>query len=296
MKKNLLTSLIFVVAMMQMSSTANAQTSLLYYWTFNILDTTITNPHTPQYTRPAADSASIFYYYGTAGYIDFTNPGTNMNAQTPDTSAGWSLRLRTPGDSMIFKMPTTHFTNINFSYATERSGSGPSPVFIYYTTDGTTFKPTCLADATDSCVYSPDVNWGVRTYNFSGDAATANNPNFAIKISYGAWTGGGNNRFDNVALKADTLSLSLGVSNVAETTTSYAVVPNPGTNGVVIRSMNSGAKNIVFRNILGQQFLSVSATGTEVPVNVANLAGGIYFISIQELTSGETGTVKFIKQ
>ncbi len=297
MRKNLLTILFCLVAMVKLSSTANGQANLLYYWSFNMLDTTVTNPHTPQYTRPGAGSASILYYYGTSGYIDFTNPGTSMNAQTPDTSAGWSLRLRTPGDSMVFNMPTTHYANIQFSYATQRSGSGPTPVYIYYTTDGITFKPTCMADPIDSCVYTvSSTAWQLQTYNFSGDAATANNPNFAVKISYGAWTGGGNDRFDNAALKADTLNPSLGINSINENTSQYTIAPNPATSNIEISSIVAGQKTIVISNVTGQVVSSMVESGNLIPVNVSSLINGMYFITIRENESGNTSVLKFIKQ
>lgn len=297
MKKNLFSILFCIIATTNFTTTCVAQTNLLYYWSFNITDTTVSNPHTPQYTRPGAGSANIFYYYGTAGYIDFTNPGTSLNAQTPDTSAGWSLRLRTPGDSMIFNMPTTNYTNIQFTYATERSGSGPTPVNIYYTTDGTTFKPTCMADLIDSCVYTvSSTAWQLQTYNFIGDAATSNNPNFAVKISYGDWTGGGNDRFDNVALKGDTTNPSLGINPLSGTTPGYTVAPNPATNTLEISGSEAGAKSIIIRNVTGQVVMTQVATGNVIPVTISNLNNGLYFVTIREIGSGAASTVKFIKE
>jgi len=297
MKKNVLTILFCIIATFKLTSECYAQSDLLYYWSFNITDTTVASPHTPQYTRAGAGSASISYYYGTGGYIDFTNPGTDLNGQTPDTSAGWSLRLRTPGDSMIFNMPTTHYANVQLTYATERSGSGPTPVYVYYTTDGTTFKPTCMADAIDSCVYTVSATaWQLQTYNFNADAATANNPNFAVKISYGAWIGGGNDRFDNVALKADTANATLGVNPYNGKTTEYSIAPNPAASNIEISAAGAGSKTIMISNVTGAVMFTTKESGNLIPVSVSSLSNGMYFITIRENETGNTTVLKFMKQ
>ena len=294
MRKNLLAVLVCVIVATNFSNKCYAQSDLIYYWSFNVNDTT-----SPAFTRPGAGSANIYYYYGSGGYIDLTNPGTNLNAQTPDTSAGWSLRLRTPADSMIFHMPTTLFKNIQFSYATERSGSGPTPAYIYYSTDGTTFKPTCMADPIDSCVYTvSSTAYQLQTYNFSGDSTTNNNPNFAIKISYTNWTGAGNDRFDNVALKGDTMAAnpSLGVNVFSKKTTQYTIAPNPAINNIEISAADAGSKTISITNVTGQLVFSTVASGNLIPVSVSGFSNGMYFINIRENESGNTTVLKFIKQ
>ena len=294
MKKNLLSALLILAVSVISNNRILAQSTLIYYWNFNITDTTVTSPHTPQFTATGAGSASIFYYYD-AGYIDFTNPGTFSNAQM-GADSGWSLRLRTPADSMIINMPTTGYANIHFSFATERSGSGPSPTYIYYSNDGTTFLPTCVTDLVDSCVYTVNTTWDVHSFTFAADAGTVNNPHFAIKIAYTGWGAAGNNRFDNFALKGDVANPSLGINNFAENVSPYSLSPNPATNTIDITSDNAGSKNIIVTNAIGQKVITSTASGTQIPVNIAGLASGVYYMSISENGSSHFNTLKFIKQ
>jgi hypothetical protein len=193
-------------------------------------------------------------------------------------------------------MPTTGYGNIQFSFAVERSGSGPSTDYIYYTTDGTNFVPTCVADMVDSCIYTTSATWVVHSFNFVSVPATGNNANFAVKISYGsAWAGAGNNRFDNVVLKGDPWATS-SVASIENAAPVYALSPNPATNNLNIDGTVEGGKSVVITNMLGQTIYSATEASKHISVNTSNFNSGVYVLTIHESISGELSTMKFIKQ
>jgi Secretion system C-terminal sorting domain len=295
MNKKLLPAFMALIAVVLFNTQSRAQSVLIYYWNFNI-NLTDTSIHTPDYKVTGSGSASYQYYGGVGGYIDFTNPGTFLNAQMSADSGG-SLRVRVPADSVTFFLPTTGYGNIHFSYAVEKSGSGPTSDYIYYTTDGTNFIPAGTADPSDSSVYNVNPTWDVHTYTFGGVAAANNNPNFAIKISYGsAWAGAGNNRFDNVALKGDVLGTSGISATVNPTTPVYSIFPNPAKNDIEINCSTQTKKSVAINNVVGQTIYTGTFEGKHTSVNISSLNSGVYYVTIKENNTGNVSTLKFIKQ
>jgi len=307
MKRNVLTLLFCMVAMVAFNTHSNAQ-STIYLWDFNAADTTVP----PSYTAPGAGSASFDYW---CAYIDYTT-GSFVNLQ-PGDYVGSCIRFRNPADSVTFIMPSTHYKNLKFSYAEQRTGSGASTNMVLYTRDGVNFIPTSAVDVIDSSTYTVDstdaltdtaaaTGWEFHTFSFAADTLTNNNPHFAITIVFVGVSGAtsGNDRFDNVVLKGDTTSAAStdttvannGVKQIANVPTVYTLYPNPAGNTLDITADMDGDKTIVITDMVGQKVYSSAETGKHFTVNTAYLNPGYYFISIRENTTGAVNTMKFIKQ
>ncbi len=178
------------------------QAVLIHYWNFNALPTgTLTSvPADQTLVTPAA---AVITYPGTgAGYMDQVTPGSPINAQNGDAE-GLGLRARNPSNTrdLIVKMPTTGYKDVTMAFATEKTGSGATDQNYSYTLDGVTYITTGLATTT----FNPQTEpvFTAVTLDFSSISGADNNPNFAVKISFGGTTAAGtsgNNRFDNITL------------------------------------------------------------------------------------------------
>ena len=299
MKKQVLSIFLCLSAITGISTNSNAQSTVVYYWDFNAGDSSI---HTPSYT--AAGSAGANYQYW-ATYTDFTT-GSSINTQM-GSIAGNCIRFRNPSDSVTFFMPTTGYKNLQFSYVEQRTGSGARTNTVKYTTDGVHFVSTSIADATiaDSSTYTIDSTNAVsgdttefekHSFTFSGDAATINNPHFAVTIIFnGAYdSSSGNNRFDNVVLKGD-VDASAGVASVVSAT-NYSIFPDPAVNVLNVVAATATERSIAIYNLVGQKVYEGIQAGNEFSINTANLVSGAYFISIREANTGVAQTMRFVKQ
>jgi hypothetical protein len=163
--------------------------TVMYYWSFNTLDT---SNHAPDF---GITTKGTFDYF--ASYID-TTTGTSIDA-LPGVDSGECLRLRNPSDSIVFHMPTTGYDSIVFEFAEEATGSGSSSNSIYYTTDGIHYISTALAINN----YNVGLVFQAYTFDFSSDPNTNGCANFAIAIVMNNSNTGtsGNDRFDNVKLR-----------------------------------------------------------------------------------------------
>lgn len=174
--------------------------SLIHYWNFNnnASETSITTP-----TSSLVSGSALTALAGGTSVIDFAG-GTgqnfsvdNLNARNGDSS-GTHLRFNNPiGGGLQFSLPTTGYNNVVVKFTTRRSGSGAGTQTWYYSTDGTSY--------TQYQIITPqDANPQLITFDFSGVAGVADNPNFKLKVEFAAGTGGtvGNNRFDNFTVDA----------------------------------------------------------------------------------------------
>ena len=173
------------------TDTSSGTFQVVDYWNFNSNDTsTLLIPNV------SFSSASISYV---ANYFDDVNPGSSFNVRNND-SAGDALRMRNPFVSVTFNLPTTGYTKPVFTFAAQRSNSGPMVNNIYYTIDGTNFINDSLAQTS----FSIDTAWTLQSIDFSGITRINNNANFAIRFISGDNNTGtsGNDRYDNVTLEA----------------------------------------------------------------------------------------------
>ncbi len=170
-----------------------ARPELVHYWNFNDEESVL---------EPASGTAS------TSGRIQVTPAadtevevddgqdfaGTNARLDAP---VGTHLRLNEPlGAMLTFALPTTGFEGVAFSYETRRSGKGAGTQNLSYTTDGSSWT-------TLGAVVVPDGAPTLVTHDLSTVAAVANNPRFAVRITFEQGAGGdeGNNRFDNFVVE-----------------------------------------------------------------------------------------------
>lgn len=173
------------------TDTSSGTFTLLDYWNFNSNDTsTLLIPNV------SLNSASISYV---SASFDDVNPGSAINVRNND-EAGDGLRMRNPFTSITFNVPTTGCSKPVFTFASQRSSSGPTINNIYYTIDGTSFINDSLAAGSISI----DTAWTKYSVSFAGIKRADNNAKFAIRLITGNNNTGtsGNDRYDNVTLEA----------------------------------------------------------------------------------------------
>ena len=167
--------------------------TLIHYWNCN--EDTLVIMSTP--TKSIVPGAG--FSYAGARY-DTAQTGTTLNGVGTDSVSAVSpdaaLRLRNPSGAFTMKLPTTGYKNIVLKYAVERTSKGAQTNTVTYTTDGTNYINTAIANTS---VYSVDTVFNVVSFDFSSDANVNNNPNFKVQINFSNATGTttGNDRFDN---------------------------------------------------------------------------------------------------
>ncbi|GGG61960.1 choice-of-anchor I family protein [Epilithonimonas arachidiradicis] len=221
MKNNYLFKGLLPIAAM-FYSTTQAQT-LIHYWNFN------NNANVAAITTPTSTllngsiNASSTGTGSTDTFVDFAG-GTgqnfnvdNLNARNGDAS-GTHLRYNYPINGNIqFNIPTTGYNNVVVKFSTRRSGSGAGNQVWTYSLDGTNFLEY-------QTIISKDANPELITFDFSGIAGVANNPNFKLKVQFAQGAGGtvGNNRFDNFTVDAD----AIGEADTTAPTVTYSPANN----------------------------------------------------------------------
>lgn len=167
--------------------------TLVHYWNFNG-----SNLLTPTQTT---GGGGLFYTGG--GIFDAVNPGTYVNARNADID-GSGLRLRNPAGTFTLNLPTTNYRDIIFSFAVQRSNSGPQINLITYTVDGSNY----ISDSLQPNIVQIDTLWKGYTVDFSNIKRANDNPNFKIQIKYAVNDTGtsGNDRYDNIALDGNIIT------------------------------------------------------------------------------------------
>ncbi len=313
MKKNLLSILLCISATLLFNVSGNAQSKLIHFWHFNnyaMAQYTDTIHGIPaDYSTIAGNKAQILYAKkaGTSAsymtYIDSIYPAAtdfdtvNARMSVPE---GTALRVRNPSDSMnlFFYLPTTHYKNIKLVYGSQSSSVTRGQlhqVFSYSVDSGLTWKTTGLSMASDSA-------WLIyhrTTLTFTTDTTVNNNPKLVLRITFSGNDTGtkGNNRFDNVTLEGDTVT-SAGPGAVSEVlaSASYSLYPNPVSNTLQVTSEIEGEKTVSIVSLEGKTVFAANLSGKHFPVNVANLPGGVYFITIRNNENGSAESLRFIKQ
>ncbi len=122
----------------------------------------------------------------------------NTAAQGFDTA---HLRIQDPlGATLSLSLPTTGFEQIRLAFETRRSGSGAGTQTLAYTLDGVAWSTLASYEVLDA---DPQP----RQFDLSGIPGVADNPLFAVRITFAQGAGGdsGNNRFDNIRLQGAAL-------------------------------------------------------------------------------------------
>ena len=177
---------------------------LIHYWNFNGT-APITAP-----TSPAPDTTiggAVIIVDGTGSPIfDAVADTAKANARRGSVS-GNALRVRNPVNAMTIKVPTTGYKQPIVSFAASRTSSGPQQNVISYTLDGTNYLNTGLPSPTTLTI---NTLWTLYSFNFSTIAGADDNPNFAIRITFGMGNlppvppavASGNDRYDNISVDA----------------------------------------------------------------------------------------------
>ncbi len=170
------------------------EAALLHYWSFN-------KPLALQAPAFSVGDASMTWTPGTKTEFTYdTGQGFSGENARLSEGTGTHLRVNDPlGSSITFRLPTTNRNDTGFrlKYEARRSGQGAGVQQIAYSLDGETFVPfreVFLADAAPSAV----------ELNFSGIEGVAENPDFAVRITFRQGSDGGssgNNRIDNLTFE-----------------------------------------------------------------------------------------------
>lgn len=213
------------------SLNAVAQTNI-HYWDFNSGATLTAGNKWPS---PIAATSTV--NSGTVTH-NFTNTedfgGTTLDAAgfaVPTAGAAFCVVDALNNDkSFILNVPTTGYQNIKLSYATRGTSTGFANQVIDYSTDGTTYTNfTTITGRTN-------ITFTLQTVDFTSITAANNNPNFKIRITVnGATSTGGNNRFDNIRVYANT------VNATTASVTSGVNAAEPSSNGSFLITLTNAA-------------------------------------------------------
>lgn len=288
--------------------------SLIHYWHFNTVSGVIDSVAADIFlgtVAPYIVYQPAFPNVFNGGIMDNVN-GDTLN-QRLNFVAGNGIRPRNPSDSMelFIQLPTNGFSNIQLSYAVQRSGSGMLKEVLFYTTDGVTFVP------------HPDTvfvttSWGLAQFDLSSISAANNNPDFAVKIRFFEQNvaSNGNNRIDNfvlegtslgglvsgVSLNINSLQMLLGDTNrlaasvlpsnatnqqVSWSSTNAAVVSvdsmglvtatGLGTAAIIVTTIEGGFTDTCSIGVLAPAVLTleIESSGSVIPNATVDIAGDI---------------------
>ncbi len=301
MKKNVLTLLFCIGAMLAFKSESGAQT-LIHYWNFNVDSADALTP-----TSSLVAGAGLSY---SGAYYDTVQSGTTLNGVGADgTTLGAgaaALRLRNPASGpFTITIPTTGYKNIVLAYAVERTKKGSQQNIVTYTVDGTTWINTAISASATYYVDSTDTvsnAFQLETFNFSSDTLTNNNPHFKVQINFAIGDTGtsGNDRYDNITVYADSVTdtshSTTAIASVSQVTTVYTLFPNPVVNNIDITGTAEGTKWVNITDAAGQTVYKGIQSGKQFSINTASFATGNYYINIREKNTGQVTPLKFVKQ
>ena len=266
---------------------------LLYYWHFNTLNTTagdVTSIPADFSFLPTAEPNLVYTGSG-ARDMDSFNTGTTINTYIGE-GAGLAVRVRNPSANrtLVLNMPTTGYQDLIFEYAVQRSGSGMLNNIISYSTDGTNFIQTGLAQTS----FSISEEYELVYVDFTNIAAANNNPNFKVRISFSGntTTSNGNNRFDNFSLKGQPF-VPLSVGGVQKDSP-VKIYPNPASDFLFIDAPDGFTGYKLFDpmgRLIHQQSMS-ERTHESIPLS--GLPNGMYVIQIEHKEGSLNA--KFIKK
>ncbi len=186
--------------------TAHFWDGIIHYWHFNYLpDDDLVETVNADYSL-FPDDARIVYPGTGEGYMDRVSPGTELNAHM-GVDKGYGLRVRNPSDtrSLVFHVPASGHYRLGFSYAVHRTNNGARRHHVEFSADhGVSWERV----ASDLKVMT---GYAIHTVDLSPHAETDNNPDLQLRILFTgdeAGNSSGNNRFDNIVVREDPLSLN----------------------------------------------------------------------------------------
>jgi hypothetical protein len=132
---------------------------------------------------------------------------------------------------------------------------------------------------------------------FTDDSAN-NNSKLIFRLRFSGNNTGtkGNNRFDNVTVDADTLGSTSAVATINPNNLQYVLYPNPVTNQINIATASEEGKTIAIYNAMGQTVFMGMQNGKNITLSTGTLSAGNYYIVVRGNNSGNTQTLKFVKE
>jgi len=99
---------------------------------------------------------------------------------------------------------------------------------------------------------------------------------------------------DNKATYSKVIRLNYSLTDKGRIT----LYPNPATNQITVSNINSeSGVTLSFINVEGQEIKRLKTTNNEAPVNISDLAGGLYsLLIINNATNTVIDKIKFVKQ
>jgi formylmethanofuran dehydrogenase subunit D len=283
---------------------------LLYYWHFNN-------------TMPADGSGGInftsniikadYSFSGNGSLLYLPWPGVkdpgvmdNLVGDTINQRNGFggccsfvnnAVRARNPSDSMdlLLYLPTTKYRNIVIKYETQLSSvkSGQhEQIFSYSIDSASTFITTDLPVVSNFA----DTVWSLVTLDLRSITAVNNNSKFVFKMNFSApnTSNKGNNRFDNITVEGD--SILDAVNMIDYQADDYILFPNPASANLNLTGTFEGEKSISIYNSTGMLVNTITVSGREAVIDVADLNPGFYFLKIVEKGRKGIITIKFVRQ
>lgn len=145
--------------------------------------------------------------------------GTTVNRRNTDV-AGQALAIQNAasnannGSYLQLMTSTLGFTNLNISYATQRTTAGFTTQTLSYSIDGGT-NFIASGSVTPPTATSQTLVFDTRTFDLSSITALNNNSNVIFRLTFtGATTGTGNNRIDNFQLNGDVTPAPPGLASL----------------------------------------------------------------------------------
>ncbi|TAG08197.1 MAG: hypothetical protein EAZ42_11515 [Verrucomicrobia bacterium] len=181
----------------QFVATPPAPMDMVHYWNFN---------SSSDYLIPTRTTTSPASLQVTGAHQSDDGRGfAGLNAREGD-AAGRHLRINSPataGTQLQMALPTVGYEQIVIKYEARRTANGAGAQQIDYTLDGTTYQSFRLLTLFDSDPI-------IYTLDFRSVIGVANNPNFALRVTFPQAAGGnqGNQRIDNLTVEGVRLGMT----------------------------------------------------------------------------------------
>jgi len=288
-----------------------SSSKLIHYWHFN---NTLPadgsgdihfGPHPIMADYSTIGKAALIYkklqvVVSDTGYID------NLTGDVLNQRSGYggccglvnnAVRTRNPSDSMQFLwyLPTTKYKNIVLKYDTQLSSinSGQrEQVFSYSLDSASTFITSGLPVLSNFA----DTVWGIVTLDLRSITSVNDNRKFVFRICFSSQNTGnkGNNRFDNITLEGDSVSIANSIQEIRQN--DYTLYPNPADDCIRLIALSEGERIISIVNSTGSIVSSYRMNGKEMIIDTSRLSSGFYFIKIIEQDTRKGSILKFIKE
>jgi hypothetical protein len=141
-----------------------------------------------------------------------------------------------------------------------------------------------------------DTVWGIVTLDLRSITSVNDNRKFVFRICFSSQNTGnkGNNRFDNITLEGDSVSIANSIQEIRQN--DYTLYPNPADDCIRLIALSEGERIISIVNSTGSIVSSYRMNGKEMIIDTSRLSSGFYFIKIIEQDTRKGSILKFIKE